>query len=370
MTEKDVYEKLADHFKYMGMPIPSSEEFIETLRANLLPLEAEVLLALPNRVAPLDFVGIDDMPQIAGVAKEEMQEILERVSEKGIVFSGRTQKGEKGYALWQMGFGYSQAFFWKGEDTPHARKMAELRQKHFRNPEVIRETRALFEGTKPYRYIPVGESIPVEKQAVYSQHMMEEVVKNSDAFAVAHCPCRVAHGLTGEGCDHPNDVCLKFNETARFLIEKGFAREITREEALDIIQRSEEAGLVHFVDNAGEKIQTNCNCCGCACWTVAPIKKRAIPRDLIMATYFLRETDEEECIGCGQCAEICPVEAVMMEEDIPVVDLDWCIGCGVCVKKCPTGAINMVLRSDRTGNLPAKTYKELHEIILSERGSK
>ena len=115
MTEKDIYEKLADHLELMGMPIPASEEFIEILRINLSPLEAEVLLALPNRVAPLDFVGIDDMPQIAGLSKEEMQEILDRISEKGIVFTGKTRKGVKGYALWQTGFGYSQAFFWKGK---------------------------------------------------------------------------------------------------------------------------------------------------------------------------------------------------------------------------------------------------------------
>jgi Fe-S-cluster-containing hydrogenase component 2 len=370
MPEKDVYEKLGDHFELMGMPIPASGEFIEILRINLSPLEAEVLLALPNRVAPLDFLGIDDIPQIAGVSKEEMQEILDRVSEKGIVFTGKSKEGEKGYALFQNGFGYSQAFFWKGEDTPHARKMAELHRKHLRNPEVLRKTLTHFEGTKPYRYIPVGESIPIEKQAVYSQHMMEEAVKNSEAFAVAHCPCRMRYALTGEGCDHPTDVCLKFNEAARFLIEKGFAREVTREEALSIIQRSEEAGLVHFVDNAGENIQHNCNCCGCACWNVAPIKRRAIPRDLIMATYFLRETDEEECTGCGQCAEICPVEAVNMEEETSVVDLDWCIGCGVCAKTCPAGAISMVLRSDRTGDLPAKTFRELHESILSQRGFK
>jgi formate hydrogenlyase subunit 6/NADH:ubiquinone oxidoreductase subunit I len=367
MADKDIYKKLAGHFRFMGMPIPTSEEFTETLRLNLTPVEAEVLLALPNRVAPQDYVAIDDLPQVPGMSKQEMTEILDRVSEKAIVFTGKTEKGEKGYSLFQFGFGYSQAFFWKGEDTPHTRKMAELRNKHGKNPDVLRENIANFEGTKPFRYIPVGKSVPFDKQAVFPQHMMEEVVKNSSAFALAHCPCRVIYNITGDGCDHPLEVCLKFNEAAEFLIEKGFAKQITAEEALDVIRLSEEEGLVHFVDNAGENIQHNCNCCGCACWNVGPIRQRQVPRDLIMATYFIRSTDEEECIGCGACMDICPVDAVKMEEDLPQVDMDWCIGCGVCTVKCPSDAITMEPRDDRTGELPAENFKGLHEIILKER---
>jgi len=99
----------------MGMPIPFSEEFVEILGANLTPLEAEVARSLPNRVGPLDFIEIDDISQVAGLSKEGMLEVLEGISEKGIVFTGRTKTGEKGYALWQRGFGYPQVFHWKGE---------------------------------------------------------------------------------------------------------------------------------------------------------------------------------------------------------------------------------------------------------------
>jgi len=38
-----------------------------------------------------------------------------------------------------------------------------------------------------------------------------------------------------------------------------------------------------------------------------------------MAAYFLRETDKERCIGCGQCVEICPVEVIKIEGDFPVI---------------------------------------------------
>jgi Fe-S-cluster-containing hydrogenase component 2 len=368
MNEKNIFENLSTHFASLGMPIPTSEEFVEILRANLTTLEAEVLMALPNKIGPLDFVELDNIPLIADLSKEEMKEILDRVSEKGIVFTGSTKSGKKGYALWQRGFGFSQAFHWKGEDTPHAQKMAHLIEKYKKNPKVLKETKIHYKGTKPYRYIPVGQSIKTDRQAVYSKHMMEGVIKNANAFAVCHCPCRVRNKMIGKNCDHPTEVCLKFNDAARFLIEKGFAREITYEEALEIILKSEEAGLVHFVDNAGDNIQHNCNCCGCVCWNVGPIRRRAIPRDAIMATYFFRETDGDECVGCGQCIEICPVDAVKMEEDIPVVDLTWCIGCGVCAKRCPNEAIRMVLRPDRTGDLPANTFRELHKMILKERG--
>jgi Fe-S-cluster-containing hydrogenase component 2 len=198
--------------------------------------------------------------------------------------------------------------------------------------------------------------------------MMEEAIGNAGAFAVTHCPCRVKHAMVEEACDHPTEVCLKFNEMAEFLIEKGFARKITRDEALDIIQKSADAGLVHFVDNAGGDIQHNCNCCGCACWNVGPIKRRLAPRDAIMATYFIRETDEDACISCGDCVDICPVDAVTMDDDRPFVDLEWCIGCGVCSNPCPVDAVSMTLRPDRTAQLPAESFRGLHQLILENKG--
>jgi len=366
MNNKDIYREFAEHLSKLSMSFPVSDELIDILKAMITPLEAAVAMSLPNKTGPLRFVTIDEILQKDDLSREEVLEILENLSDKGIVFTGKTDHGDRGFALWQPGFGFPQVFHWKGEDTPYSKKMAELSFRYFQNPRVGPEI-FCSEGTKPYRYIPISESIEDTKQGVYSQHMMEEVIKNARAFALGHCPCRVSHSLLGQGCDHPTDVCLKFNDIAEFLIEKGLAKEISREEAFKVIQRCEEIGLVHFVDNAGGDIQHNCNCCGCACWNVGPIKRREVPRDLIMATYFLRTTNADECSGCGECVDICPVDAVKIENDIPFVDLDWCIGCGLCVKKCPNDAIKMIARSDKTGRLP-ETFRELHEIILEERG--
>ncbi len=93
-----------------------------------------------------------------------------------------------------------------------------------------------------------------------------------------------------------------------------------------------------------------------------------MPRDTLMATYFLRETDVEKCVLCGECIEICPVVALKPVDDAVVVDVEWCIGCGVCSTVCPTDAAKMKIRPDKTGELPAATFGELHETILKEKG--
>jgi NAD-dependent dihydropyrimidine dehydrogenase PreA subunit len=165
-------------------------------------------------------------------------------------------------------------------------------------------------------------------------------------------------------CGHALENCIKYDDLAEYLIEGGIGREITRQEALEVIRRAEEAGLVHLVDNAREGIKHTCNCCGCCCWSVGTIRRKKIPRDVLMATYFLRETDQERCTGCGQCVEICPVQVVRMEGDFPVVDRDWCIGCGVCAIPCPVSAVKLVRK---TGVLPPKDFRELHNQILRER---
>jgi NAD-dependent dihydropyrimidine dehydrogenase PreA subunit len=366
MKTKDIYRQLADHLSALGMGYPSNEDLEEILRANFNPVEAQVALAVPTRVIPLQPVGIDEIMGTVNLPRAELEDILEALSQKGLLFSGKTKDGEKGYALQQVGFSFPQTFFWKGEDTPHAQNMASLVAKYF-NRKVTQEAYA--PETKAFRYIPVGKSIEVDIQAVYPYHMMESVIQNATVFAVCHCSCRMIARLRGMACEHPTEVCIKFDEVAQYVIDRKLGKEITRGQAREIIKQSEEAGLVHFVDNTKGDIKHNCNCCGCACWSVGSIKRRKIPRDGLMATYFIRETDDDKCAGCGECAEACPVDAITMEGGFPTVDEDWCIGCGVCVHKCPSEAAKLKLRPDKIGQSPISNFEELHERILSERGA-
>lgn len=365
MTTDEIYQMLGEHLSRLGMGYPMRDDLIDILRETFTPEEAEVALAIPNTVIPLQPVSVEEISAGVDLPQEKLVEILESLAEKGMLFSAMTDAGEQGYALHQVGFGFPQTFFWAGEESSHGRKMAMLTAKYF-NRQVTREAFSPSE-TKPYRYVPVGRSLEPGLQAVMPHHMMETVVEQAEVLAVAHCSCRVAYALGGRGCEHPTEVCMKFNDMARYVIDRGFGREITKKEALEIIKKTEEAGLVHFVDNADGDIQHNCNCCGCACWNVGSIRRRKIPRDVLMAVYFFRETDEEECTGCGTCVEACPVNALKMEGDFPVVDHEWCIGCGVCSTVCPSDAVKMVLRPDRTGQLPAANFKQLHETIRKEK---
>jgi H+/Na+-translocating ferredoxin:NAD+ oxidoreductase subunit B len=367
MEEHDAYTRLAKHLSNVGMGYPVRDTLLEILRENLDPSEAQIALALPTGVIPFAPASVDEILSRVAMPRDDLEQALERLAEKGFLYVGPTPAGDKGYALLHVGFGFPQTFFWKGEDTPHARKMAALVAKYF-NRQVTQE--AYGSETKQYRYIPVGKAVKPDLQAVFPVQLMEQVIAQARRIAVAHCPCRVSYRLVGRGCEHPTEVCMKFDELADFVIDRGLARELAKEEALDVIRLTEEAGLVHFVDNAEGEIKHNCNCCGCACWNVGNIRRRKIPRDAIMATYFMRETDADECTGCGECATICPVDAVEMSDGVPVVDREWCIGCGVCATVCPTDAVILNVREDKVAERPAATFRELHLRILDEKKAK
>jgi len=50
--------------------------------------------------------------------------------------------------------------------------------------------------------------------------------------------------------------------------------------------------------------------------------------------------DGEKCTGCGTCVEVCPVEALKVENEKAVVDEEACIDCGTCIEECPEEAIS------------------------------
>ena len=48
--------------------------------------------------------------------------------------------------------------------------------------------------------------------------------------------------------------------------------------------------------------------------------------------------DSEKCTGCGNCVEVCPVEAIELN-DVAKVDEETCVYCGACISECPVDAI-------------------------------
>jgi MinD superfamily P-loop ATPase len=69
--------------------------------------------------------------------------------------------------------------------------------------------------------------------------------------------------------------------------------------------------------------------------------------------------DQDTCISCGKCAEICRFKAIIMLADEPYVTPDLCHACGGCWLVCPVKAVNRGRRTIgviETGNANGITF--------------
>lgn len=53
----------------------------------------------------------------------------------------------------------------------------------------------------------------------------------------------------------------------------------------------------------------------------------------------LAHTITPECINCGACEPVCPVNSISEKGDVRVIDANTCIDCGACIDTCPVNAI-------------------------------
>jgi len=201
---------------------------------------------------------------------------------------------------------------------------------------------------------PLSRVIPLEvtikpHEVVLPSEEVSRILENTDTIGVAVCYCRHKKDLVGDPCKMTKlrHNCFLFGRTAQFAISQEFARPISIEDAKRIIKESAEDGLLHktFYDklDINRELMALCNCCSCCCGEISRYHRGAGP--ITSLSSYMARIEEDECIGCGICAEKCPVNAVQVDDEKAVVNEELCIGCGICAYNCPQEAMHL----ERTG---------------------
>jgi NAD-dependent dihydropyrimidine dehydrogenase PreA subunit len=168
----------------------------------------------------------------------------------------------------------------------------------------------------------------------------EKILSEAEVISLENCYCRE----TLKNCNNPLDVCLGINETAQAEIENNRARRISLQDALQTLEKSHKAGLVHLAYNErGKGCGFICSCCSCCCHHLIALKQFGY-HDAVVKSLFRATFDPSLCANCGICISRCQFGAWSWGENRVEHDAKACFGCGLCVSTCPSGAISLIPR--------------------------
>jgi NAD-dependent dihydropyrimidine dehydrogenase PreA subunit len=160
------------------------------------------------------------------------------------------------------------------------------------------------------RTIPIAKSIHPQHQVNTFDEVSALLRQAEPPFAVFECICRKKKSMEGNTCKVTDrkETCLATGNMARMGLANGIDRELTAKEALGLVEKNQEQGLVLQPSNTG-KAEFICSCCGCCCEMLRV--HQALPNPLEQwASNFYAAVDQDTCVGCGACEQSCQVNAV------------------------------------------------------------
>lgn len=325
MPTDERYQQLAVKVT-MGMP---SEIMPRLWKVIATPEEAELLLALPG--------GAGHAAEKLGLEKDRVQEMLDVLFRKGLVFKKETPEGTSYRMCRDLMQFHDASILWPEAPVEYLDLWQEFMETEWKAFSEIAD-----KFPKPVvRVVPVSESIDARQQILAFEDA-RRIIEGETPIAVVNCTCR----LIARKCDRPVEICMQVGKAGEYSIERGTGRMIDKEEALRLLREAEEAGLIHVTMNRSSGFHFICNCCDDCCMTFPMLIEKKLK--LCDPSRYVATVDADKCNACGDCLPRCYFGALEVDggEMAARVDATECMGCGLCQVVCTAGAISLVACRD------------------------
>ncbi len=216
------------------------------------------------------------------------------------------------------------------------------------------------------RIVPIQHAIETTQNiAAYDDAVA--ILKNQKLIVVTDCICRKLRNTTGGGCGRVLEACFMFGSMAQYYIDHDMGREVQVDEAVAILTKAQEEGLV-TQPATSQNPGGMCNCCGDCCGVLKSLNMVPNPADLVFSNYYA-EVDKDACVGCEACLDRCQMTALSMTDDEKAeVNMARCIGCGLCVTTCPGDAIRLESKPEKNRMIPPATSADQMIALAGKRG--
>jgi len=315
---------------------PASESLYKILEILFSAEEAEKVSLLP--IMPFE---ISEAAKRWSLSEPETKKILNELASKGLLLD-MDNNGVQTYVLAPTMAGFFEFALMRTDGRFDRKVLSELFYNYINEEDDFVE-QALMQKTPIARTLVHEKAIQNKDQSeVLDYERATHIINSASCITVGTCYCRHKMEHVGKACKAPQDVCLTFNTAAESLIKHKIARQINKDEALAVLNKCVDYGLVQIGDNIQNQVNWMCNCCGCCCEAIQAYKKIGYRRKI--NSNFFAQVNSEKCLACGVCVTKCPVEAIKIINKKAVVDEDICIGCGVCERRCGTKSITIERR--------------------------
>ena len=168
--------------------------------------------------------------------------------------------------------------------------------------------------------IPVEKAIESNNESIPIEHISHWLEKYDGKIGLGVCSCRRQQTIRGEGDGSvEQECCMGLGDLAEWCANTGRGHYITKEEALEILKRSERHGFVHQTTNIDgeDKIVGLCNCAPGVCNALRTSQLYNTPN--MSRSAYRAHVEMDKCVACGKCVEVCPVGAAKLGQKLCTV---------------------------------------------------